>query len=162
MADKPVLEKEFNEGIDVDKRVSEGAILGRIYIEVQGNDEEACRKALERTIFDSLAKEEPVKLLNVKFYELTKDPQASFFSGVVEAKLLFRDFRWLVNVVMRYGPTAIEIIEPHEVELGLDEMQSVLADVSELSQTFSSQIFALLKDGERKAIYAKMLKGQGR
>ena len=159
MSDKPILEKDFNEDLDIDRYLREGSILARIFIEVQGNDRDTCQKALERTIFDSLADEDPVKLINVKFYELTRDPVNEFFSGVVEVKLLFRDFRWFISVVMRYGPSAMEIIEPHSVKLNLDEMQSILADVSELSQTFSSQILALLKDDERKAVYDKMLKG---
>lgn len=159
MSDKPILEKNFNEDLDVERYLREGSILARIFIEVQGNDKDACQKALERTIFDSLANEDPVKLLNVKFYELEKDKEGEFFSGVVEVKLLLRDFRWFISVVMRYGPSAMEIIEPNSVKLNLDEMQSILADVSELSQTFSSKILSLLKDEERMAIYEEMLKG---
>ncbi|MEA3255343.1 MAG: hypothetical protein U9Q22_05865 [Candidatus Altiarchaeota archaeon] len=159
MSDKPILEKEFNENLDIERYLREGSILARIFIEVQGNDKDTCQKALERTIFDSLADEDPVKLINVKFYELKRDDVNKFFSGVVEVKLLFRDFRWFISVVMRYGPSAMEIIEPHSVKLNLDEMQSIIADVSELSQTFSSQILSLLKDDERKAVYDKMLKG---
>ncbi len=157
MADKPILEKTFNEDLDVEKLVSEGCMHARLYIEVQGNDKEASEKALQRTIFESLALEDPVSLLNVKFYELEKNEEKGFYSGVVEIELLFRDFRWFVNVVMRYGPSAMEIIEPESVKLNLDEMQSILADVSELSQTFSSQIITLLKDDERMKIYRKML-----
>jgi hypothetical protein len=159
MTDKPLLEKSFNEDADVDKLLSEGCLHARMFVEVQGNDKEACKVALERTIFDSLVEEESVTVLNVKFYELQKDSKDEFFSGVVEIDLLFRDFRWFINVTMRYGPSAIEIIEPHHVKLNLDEMQSILADVSELSQTFSSQILTLLRDDERKEIYRKVVKG---
>jgi hypothetical protein len=161
MAEKPVLEKIFNEDLDVEKQVDEGCIHARLFIEVQGNDKETCEKALQRTIFESLANEDPVSLLNVKFYELVKNEEKGFYSGVVEIELLFRDFRWFINVVMRYGPSAMEILAPESVRLNLDEMQSILADVSELSQTFSSQIMALLKDEERKKIYEKMLGGPG-
>ncbi len=157
MADKPILEKVLNEDIDIEKYVRDGGIFARLFLEVQGNDGDAAKKALDRTIFDSLGNETPVTLLNVKFYEIQKDEEKGFYSGVVEVKLLLRDFRWFVNVVMRYGPSAIEIIEPQEVHMKMDEMQSLLADVSEISQTYSSQIFALLRDEERKAIYEKML-----
>ncbi len=159
MPDKPILERSFNEDADVDKLLSEGCMHARLFMEVQGNDKDACQKALERTVFDSLVEEDSVTVLNVKFYELKQDAKEGFFSGVVEIDLLFRDFRWFVNVVMRYGPSAIELIEPHNVKLNLDEMQSILADVSELSQTFSSQILALLKDEERKKIYSQVVKG---
>lgn len=158
MADKPLVEKVFNEDLDIEKHVRDGAILARLFLEVQGNDGDAAKKALERTIFDSLGNERHVTLLNVKFYEIQKDAGKDIYSGVVEVKLLVSDFRWFVSVVMRYGPSAIEIIEPQEVHLTMDEMQSLLADVSEISQTYSSQIFALLKDEERKAIYDKMLR----
>ena len=156
MADKPILEKEYNVGLDIDKLVGEGWMHVKVYIEVQGNNKEACQKALERTVFDSLAREDPVKMLYVKFYELTEDPKKGFYSGVVEAEMLLRDFRWFINVVMRYGPSAMEIIEPHSVKLGLDEMMAVLADVSELSQTMSNQILSMLKEDERKKVFARM------
>lgn len=157
MADKPTLENVLNEDIDVEKYIKDGAILARLFLEVQGNDMDAAKKALDRTIFDSLANEAHITLLNVKFYELQKDAGKEIYSGIVEVKLLVHDFRWFVSIVMRYGPSAIEIIEPHEVHLTMDEMQSLLADVSEITQTYSSRIFALLKDEERKAIYQKIL-----
>jgi len=156
--DKPILEKNFNEGVDIEKRLKDGFILSRLFIEAQGNDKDAVKKALERTIFQKLANEVNVTLLNVKLYEIQQDEKNNkIFSGVVEIKALFRDFRWFVNTIMRYGPTAIEIIQPEKYILNLDEMQSLIADVSEFSQVFSSQILALLKDKERKEIYKKLL-----
>lgn len=160
MADKPILEKTFNEGIDIEKKVAEGCIYARLYIEVQGNDRDACQKALERAIFDSLANEKNVELLCVKFFELQEDESKKFYSGVVEVESLFRDFRWFINVVMRYGPSAIEIIEPQGgVSLSLEEMQCITADISELSQSLSTQLLRLLRDDERRKIYERMLKG---
>jgi len=157
MADTPILEKTFNENLDINSRIKEGAILARIFIEVQGNDKESAEKALEKTVFESLANEKDVTLLHAKLFEFHKDSKGKFFSGVAEIKFLVRDFRWFISVVMRYGPSAIEIIEPHSVTLSLDEMQDILIDVSGMSQTLSSQLFALLKDDERKALYRRML-----
>ena len=157
MADTPLLEKTFNEDLNVDSRVKEGAILARIFIEIQANDKGAAEKALQRTVFDSLASEKDVKLLHVKMFDFMKDEEAEMFSGITEIKLLVRDFRWFISVVMRYGPSAIEIIEPNSVTLSMDEMHDLLIDVSGMSQTLSSQLFAMLKDDERKALYNKML-----
>jgi len=155
--EKPILDKNFNENLDIKKCISEGSILSRLFIEVQGNDVEAAKKALERTIFFSLAKEKGISLLNVKLYNIQHDKETNVFSGVAEIKLIFRDFRWFVNIAMRYGPSAIEIIQPEEYKLNLEEMQSILADVSEISQSFSSQIYAMLKDDERRQLYKKIL-----
>ncbi len=157
MPDSPILEKRFNEGLDVDKYLKDGALLSRLFIEVQSNDKDAAETALKRVVFDGLSNEKSVKLIYAKLYDIRKDEELDFFSGVVEIKLLVMEFRWFVSVVMRYGPSAIELIEPNEVTLTMDEMQSLLADVSELTQAYSSKIMSLLKDDERKELYGKML-----
>lgn len=160
MSDEPILVKEFNEELDVEERVREGGVLSTLYLEVQGNDEQAAREALEKMVFERMGSEPYVDLLEVRLYEITKDAEKGFYSGVVEVKLVSRDFRWFVNTIMRYGPSAIEIIEPEEYNLSSDEMHSLVADVSELTQTFTSQILALLKDEERLAFYNKMLESK--
>ena len=77
---------------------------------------------------------------------------------MIEVKSLFSNFRWLANTIFRYGPSAIEIISPESYTLQLEEMQSLIADVSSFSQSFSSQIMAMLKDDERRKLYQKILK----
>jgi len=159
MVDKPILEKKFNENLDIEKRLKEGAILARLFVEIQGNDKEAAEKALQRTIFDSLASEQDVSLLNVKLYEVKElAKKEKVYSGVIEVKALFSNFRWFVNTLFRYGPSAIEIISPESYTLKLGEMQSLISDVSGFSQSFSSQIMAMLKDDERRKLYQKTLK----
>lgn len=162
MADKPILEKTFDSDIDIDKRLRSGAVLARIFLEVQGNDRDAAERALDRTIFDSLSKEKDVDLIYVKLYDILKDKDREFFSGVAEIKLITRDFRSLATVSMKYGPSAVEIIEPDKVTLKMDEMLSLLADISEISQSFSSHITALLKDDERRAFYQKIIQGSSK
>ncbi|MBD3261207.1 MAG: hypothetical protein GF334_05910 [Candidatus Altiarchaeales archaeon] len=115
------------------------------------------QKALESTIFQRLASEPICHLLYAKLFELEKDQQKDFFSGVAEVKLVADDFRCFINVVMRYGPSAIEVIEPEEIHLNSDEMHSLIADISELTQVFTSQITAMMKDDERRLLYQKML-----
>ena len=161
MADEPLIEKRYNEKLDVPKRIKEGSLLARIYIEVQGNDEKAAKKALESTVFGNLLEEKYVDVLYVKFFNIQKDKTESF-SGVAEVKLLTRDFRWFASIVMRYGPSAIEIIEPHKVTLTLDDMHALLADMSEISQSYVSQIMILLKDDERRMMYEKILSEGGK
>lgn len=157
MADEPILEKRFDDDVDVDAKMAEGGILATFYIEVQGNDKEKAQQALENTILERMAAEPNVSLLVVRFFEFEKNPDKDFFSGVAEVKLVTDDFRWLVNITMRYGPSAFEIDEPEEVTLSLEAMQSILADASGISQMLTSQLFSLLKDDERRAMYERML-----
>ncbi len=152
-----MIDRRFNEDIDLSKKLSGGSILARAYIEVQGNDQEAAEKALETTVFGNLLGEKYVDVLRVRFFDIREDESGDYFSGVAEIKFLVRDFRWFISIVMRYGPSAVEIIEPHSVNLSLDEMHSILADVSEVSQSYASQIMSLLKDDERRRLYQKIL-----
>ncbi len=159
MPDKPILEKKFNEDLDVEKKLREGAVLARLFIELQGNDKEAAEKALKRTIFDSLASEKNTYLLYVKLYEVKElAEEEKAYSGVVEVKALFPNFRWFVNTIFRYGPSAIEVISPESYKLELEEIQALIADVSGFSQSFSTQIMSMLKDTERRKLYQEMLK----
>lgn len=157
MADEPILVKTFNEDLDVEGKLSEGGVLANLYLEVQGNDKEAAEKALEAMVFTKMASEPFAKLLEVKLFDLKPDDEGKYYSGVVEVKLVTDDFRWFVNLIMRYGPTAIEVIEPDEVHLSSDQMHSLVADVSEITQSLSARILSMLSSEERRKLYDNMV-----
>ena len=160
MADKPLYVTTLNEELDIGAMLSEGGIHAKIFLGVQGNDIEAAKLALENTIFNKLDKEENIKVLTVRMFDILKQDNAEFFSGVSEIELITEDFRWFVNIVLRYGPSAVEIIEPDEVKLGLAEMHSIIADSADFSHMYSQQIIDMFKDPERKALYDKMISEQ--
>jgi len=164
MADKPILTKKFNEELDVGRMIDEGGIQARLYIGVQGNDLEAAKSALENTVFNRMAQEESIYLLEVKMFDILKDKGKKkgekLFSGVAEVTLVAEDFRWFINTILRYGPSAFEIVDPPEVRLNSEQMHSLAADVSDFVHMYSQQIIAMFKDPERRHLYEKMLKGQ--
>ncbi|MBM3308964.1 MAG: hypothetical protein FJY77_01800 [Candidatus Altiarchaeales archaeon] len=157
MADKPILEKTFNEDLDLDEKLREGGILSRIYLEVQGNDLKAAKKALENTVLDRMVHEPDFHVLEVKMFDLVKEEGQEYYSGVIEIKSVARDFHAFLNVVMRYGPSAIEILSPEEITLKSDEMHAIVGDISNFVATYFANIFSMLKDEERVALYQKML-----
>jgi hypothetical protein len=161
MADKPIQERKYNEDVDIETMLEEGAVLAKIFIEVQGNDKKTAKQALEVTINDNLLKETRVSLLEVKMFDLAKygdkDKKKDYFSGVAEIRIIAEDFPSFLNLVMRYGPTAIEIIKPQEVKLDYDQMHTVVSDASAMAQVYSTKIMTMLKDPERKLIYDTML-----
>jgi hypothetical protein len=157
MADKPILEKKFNEELDVDQKLREGGILARLYMEVQGNNREAAKKALETTIFEKLVNEPNFYATNVKMFDLVRGDGQEYYSGVVEVDAVTRDFRSFMNIIIKYGPSAIEILSPEEITLKSDEMHALVADVSDFVQAYFVNLFSMLKDEERVALYNKML-----
>ena len=159
MADKPILERNFNKDLDVNLKLNEGGILGTIYLEIQGNDREAAKKALENTVYNRLVSEPNAHVLEVRMYDVKKE-DGGYFSGVAEVKLIADDFRWFLSTIMRYGPSAVEITEPSEARLGMEDMHSIVADVSDFTHMYSQQIIAMFKDPERRALYERILKGE--
>jgi len=157
MADKPILEKTFNEELDISERVRQGGVYATLYLEVQANDSEAARNALESSIFKKLKNEKGVDILEVKLYDIQKDENAESFSGVAEITLVTVNFITFVTIIMRYGPTALEIMEPDEILLKTDEIHSLVGAISEMTQAYSSHIMSMLKDEERRSLYRKML-----
>jgi len=79
---------------------------------------------------------------------------------VAEIRLVADDFPSFVNIVMRYGPTAIEIITPEEVHLDYEQMHTLVSNVSAMAQVYSNKILTMLKDPERRILYDKMLGGK--
>jgi len=161
MPDKPLHEKKFNQDLDVEEKLGEGAILAKFFIEVQGNDKEVAKKALDKTIYDNLLQEARAYVLEVKMFDLEKyegtEKKKNYFSGVAEVRILVDDFPSFVNVIMRYGPSAVEILHPEEVKLNYEEMHTLVSDVSALAQVYASKIMTMLKDPERKVLYDEML-----
>ncbi|MBU0762453.1 MAG: WYL domain-containing protein, partial [Candidatus Altiarchaeota archaeon] len=157
MKDSPVTTTSYNEEADVDKILSEGGVHARIYLEVQATDTDAAKIAMENTVSNRLLQYENITVLKVSMYDILKEENAEYFSGVSEVEFVADDFRWMINAVLKYGPAAVEIIEPPEVKLPSDMMHSIVADIADFSHLYSQQIIKLLKDPERKALYEKML-----
>jgi hypothetical protein len=154
--DEPVTVKTFNEGLNVGRKIEEGGVLAKLYLGVQGNDLEAAKKALENTVYSKMSAEENITLLEVRMFDIEKERE-DYFSGVAEVEILTDDFRWFVNSIMRYGPSAFEILEPSNVKLDASEMHAIAADVADFTHMYSQQIIAMFKDPERRALYQKML-----
>jgi hypothetical protein len=69
--------------------------------------------------------------------ELERD---GVFSTCSEVKLLVERLSVLFDVAMHYGPLAVEIVEPTEFKIDVQEMQDLVLDVSKMSQDYSKYI----------------------
>lgn len=157
MKDTPVDTMKFNTELDVDKILGEGGVIGRIYLGVQSTDVEAAKAALENTINNQLDREENIWLLEINMYDILKEDGTDMFSGVAEIEFIAEDYRWFVNTILKYGPSAVEIIEPGEISLTSDMMHAIVADAADFAHMYSSKLMQLLKDPERKELYERML-----
>lgn len=62
------------------------------------------------------------------------------YSTSAEVKILADSFNKLVELAMRYGPIGVEINEPQEIRLPLDEAQTLLLEASSQAQEYAAYI----------------------
>ena len=60
------------------------------------------------------------------------------FSAAAETTVEISSFKDLVNIIMVYGPSAIEIMGPEKVELPLSDMQDICNVVSGMMHRFAA------------------------
>ncbi|MEK6924417.1 MAG: hypothetical protein AABW54_04210 [Candidatus Micrarchaeota archaeon] len=82
---------------------------------------------------------------------------AKVFTTSAEVEVLADSFSRLLNFCLRYGPVGVEIVEPGEVRLGLDEAQSLLLDASQSVQEFSATMLKRVMKPEDFAALRKRL-----
>lgn len=126
----------------VDKKIKEGWIRAWMMIEALAINQEASKSALEKHIH-KMEKEEGVIVYKSKFHPVTKVekplPNVSVgFSCIVEIELVAKNLDRLVYIVMNYGPSTIEILEPEKISLDAGEAQGILNSIAEMLHRFAA------------------------
>jgi len=79
----------------------------------------------KKTISDSIKVENPTKTLK------------EGYSATAELELLVRNVFDLVNIVIVYGPSSIEIMEPDEVKIKIGDLQNMVNVISGVMHQFA-------------------------
>ena len=117
------------ETVAIKKEVTESAI--NAHIEKMG-------KVKDTLVYDTKVKE-AVKVEKIPENFKKKIPAGGeMWSQVAEARAVFKDLFTLINVVMVYGPSAVEIHEPSKYSMKADEMQNITNLVAGLLHEFAS------------------------
>ena len=98
----------------------------RMFIELMGWPKEALNESLKK-IVGTLKDKWTV------FKEDYSEPEKvgeKMFSSYVEFEAEVPSVQQLFGVVLAYGPTVVEIIEPSEIYVSATDMQDILADIS--------------------------------
>ncbi|NOX71991.1 MAG: hypothetical protein GXO64_04850 [Candidatus Micrarchaeota archaeon] len=127
----------------VEKRMKEGWIKTWMMIEVMAISPEAAKSALEGHV-EKMKNEEGTLLYKKQYGEVKKVEKplpnvAEGYSYVVEFEYLVSDYDRLMTIVMNYGPSSVEILEPSEIRMTLDQAQGALNSVSAMMHKFASQ-----------------------
>lgn len=102
-------------------------IKARMIIEVMGSPEEYIAKSLQKAIEQIKMKGSTVS--NEKYAE-PKKVGDKYFSTFVEFEVEVKDIEELLGIVVDYGPSTIEVIEPHEFKVDSTSLQAISNDIS--------------------------------
>jgi hypothetical protein len=126
----------------VGKKLKEGWIRGSMMIEALGTTERAAKVGLEQHV-KKMEQEDGCIVFNTNFSGLkeVKYPHPKVekgYSCVVETEVLTENFEKLLYVVMRYGPTSVEIHEPEKISIDFGEAQSIVNSLAEMIHNFAA------------------------
>jgi DNA-binding HxlR family transcriptional regulator len=114
-------------------------------IEVQAIEKELLKKQLDK-IEEALKKEQNFTVYAAEKAEIIQEGE--HFSSYLEVDLTVKDFSSLVRLMFFYGPTSVEVLRPEKIELGLDDLQDGLLEISSMVQAYTEFIAKRLNQEE--------------
>jgi len=140
-------ENEVNEALKEKEAelLEKGWIKTWLLFDVQSNDKDYAEKAL----FDHINKlrgEPGVEIVFEEFSDVSEveAPEAlqirgikTMYSKICEMYAFFKNFETLVNCVVVYAPSAIEVLEPEKITVKVGELQSALTTIADMMHKFA-------------------------
>jgi hypothetical protein len=127
----------------VNKKMKEGWIKSQMMIKVLAGSEEAAKSALEKHM-DRMDKESNSIIYKMDYKDVQKveNPIPNVkeaFSIVVDIEVVTISFEKLFMLVLHYGPSSVEILEPEKLIVDLGDAQGVLNAVADIVHNFAAK-----------------------
>lgn len=137
-----------------DQAVEKGAIEAIFHFDAHGK-EKAPVEALMIDLIARAARERGILHCTGEIERAIENNE--LYSCSAEVKLLAANYDALINLSLKFGPIAVEIVRPSKVTLDLEEAQSCLLDAAQASHDFSKFVFERVLVGEEKEKYNAQL-----
>ncbi len=126
----------------VREKIEKGWILSRMWFEVMAVDKKVTKKSLSEHV-KKLKKMNDTKVVEEKFETVKKveNPPKGIkeaFTQVVEIQVLTKNVETLLLIVLTFAPSGIEIIEPKEMKIGIDTLQTIMNSVADMMHRFAA------------------------
>lgn len=137
--------------------IEKGWIKVWMVFEVQAASKDVCVNALKKHV-EGLGAQSYVKIMEQSFTDVDKidAPDGlkqrgvkNLFTQVSEVTLMARDFEGVMNAVINYAPTAVEIVAPEKITISMRDAQNALVSVADMMHKFANAgIGGMLIKGE--------------
>lgn len=111
--------------MDIKEKISEGAVLAKVIIEVLGSPKEYVEETLKKVVEN--IKTEKFEVLKEELFNAQQ--QEKMFSAFTELEVLFKNNNSLIDFCFDYTPSSIDIIEPIYVNYKAHDFSNLLNDL---------------------------------
>jgi hypothetical protein len=127
---------------EINEKIKEGWLKAWMMFEVLAINEKVTKESLE-SLMNKLEKDSRIKMYKKEFGEIKKVekplPNIEFgYSLTCEIELISKKFDDLVQIVIEYGPSAVELLEPLKLNVNAGEAQTILTSISQLIHNFAA------------------------
>ncbi|MCD6368063.1 MAG: hypothetical protein J7L45_03195 [Candidatus Aenigmarchaeota archaeon] len=114
---------------EIKEKLEKGWIRCWSMIEVMAVGKDVTEEALKEHV-KKIKKEKWIKIYKEKFEPAVetgnKIKDKDVYTQVVELEFIVKGFKELVDFVILYGPSALEVLEPEKIEIKMGEAQETL------------------------------------
>ena len=135
-----------------------GAVLALLHFDAHGKEADAVKDSLV-DFLGRMTKEPGVLYCKGEIDDVVGSAEEGF-SSTAEVKVLAENFAVMLSLAMRYGPVAVEIMEPREIKMGIQEMQDVLLSASAISKEYAAYVVQKVWGPEELEKYKERLQKQ--
>lgn len=128
---------------EVRDRIDKGWIKGRAWFELLALEKNVTEATLKDHV-QKIKKQKDIVVLKENFQETkkTENPLPKIkeaYTQAVEIEFLARDIESILSLVMFFGPSAVEILEPERFNIGIQTVQVIMNSVADLIHRYAAQ-----------------------
>ena len=121
---------------EIREKIEQGWVKASMWFEVMTGERELAETTLHGHI-KSMQNLKNTHILSEKFEETVevKNPPREIkqaFSKIAQVELLAKDIETLLFAVIYFAPSGVEILEPKELNVGIDTVQSIMNSVADV------------------------------
>ena len=125
-----------------DEKVEQGWLRIWLVFELLAVSEAKANEAMQEHIKkldnDSRIKVYKKQLSDIKKIEKPLKGVKEGFSLTADIELVVQNFDNIVQIVLEYGPSSIEVLDPKNIKMGMGEAQGVLNSISQMMHRFAA------------------------
>jgi len=112
----------------------------RFIIQIAGKPVENVQKALEHVLGKLKEETEKFNIVESHIEKPELDDKSTLYSGFIEVLAVFKDSTHILEFILDYTPTSVEVEEPEEIKLNNSDFTGILNDFSQNILNHQSEI----------------------